>query len=211
MSYKLYEKRSGGLIHQAGDVVNIFPSGLIRVNQTYICNKWSADSHRYNRLGEGKKISPGEITNVDGLYIYPQPSERDLGNGFIEFSVSAYGRVNKIGRVSTEWRIWEKNGTFKPEIGDEYQVTAIMKNRVKTVSKVITTEESMGYIPDNGFSLIDEPNGATLPVMIYGQLPNTENTKYALVVKNYTSVNYGYFTEIKYNIDFAEISEIKTT
>jgi len=91
---KIYESTPGGLYPQPGRKVTKFPSGRIRVDQTYVCTDEAVESAR-TTLTSGNIMPDGDSSpSIDGLYIFPTPDENRRGDGFTEFSVSAYGRVS---------------------------------------------------------------------------------------------------------------------
>jgi hypothetical protein len=102
MSYLIYTSASAstGLIPQPGRAVNTFPSGLVRVDQTYLGLTANAATHRAI-LAVGNDMPDGDTAPcIDGLKIFPEAQERRREDGFTEYIVSAYGRTNSIGKLS---------------------------------------------------------------------------------------------------------------
>lgn len=97
MSYTIFSSSSTALIPQPGRAVNTFPSGLVRVDQTYLGLTAQAATHRAI-LAVGNDM-PDEDSSpcIDGLKIFPEVQERRREDGFTEYIVSAYGRVNMSG------------------------------------------------------------------------------------------------------------------
>lgn len=93
MSIIIYEKEPGALIATGDRNVSTFPSGLCRVDQTFICRWADAATHRLN-LSVGSNFPNGNMPAVDGLKIYPEVQETKRSDGFTEFKVSAYGRTS---------------------------------------------------------------------------------------------------------------------
>ena len=93
MSIIIYEKNPDGLIATGDRNVSTFPSGLCRVDQTFVCRSSMAASHRLN-LSVGSNFPNGNMPAVDGLKIYPEVQETKRSDGFTEFKVSAYGRTS---------------------------------------------------------------------------------------------------------------------
>ena len=89
----IYEKTPGALIATPGRTVATFPTGLLRVDQTYICTTASAASHRASLVVGGPVPDGNNVPSNDGLFISPAPQEVERGDGFTEFKVSAYGRT----------------------------------------------------------------------------------------------------------------------
>ena len=102
MSYLIYTspEASTGLIPQPGRAVNTFPSGLVRVDQTYLGLTANAATHRAI-LAVGNDMPDGDTAPcIDGLKIFPEAQERRREDGFTEYIVSAYGRANSTGSRS---------------------------------------------------------------------------------------------------------------
>ena len=88
----IYEKNAGELIPQGGRSVSTFPSGLVRVDQTFICSTPNVAIHRSD-LKVGNDFPGGSEPAIDGLYIYPEVQENRRGDGFSELIASGYGRT----------------------------------------------------------------------------------------------------------------------
>jgi len=92
-----YEKTPGALIATPGRSVATFPSGLCRVDQTYVCATAHAATHRA-ALAVGNTIPDGNDTpSLEPLAIFPEVQEIERGDGFTEFKVSAYGQTTTQG------------------------------------------------------------------------------------------------------------------
>lgn len=88
----IYQKTPGALYPQPGRSVSTFATGLVRVDQKYICATVDAATHRA-ALAIGNPMPDGNSAPcIDGIFISPIPNEVDRGDGFTEFIVSAYGR-----------------------------------------------------------------------------------------------------------------------
>ena len=110
MAYTYHGTRN--LITAPGRSVQTFPSGLVRVERTYICRR--GDESRYrSELAVGNLLPNDEGSpSIDGLYIYPDPQEQTQDNGFTEFRVTAYGRTNTTGTVERQGVIERLTGSF---------------------------------------------------------------------------------------------------
>jgi hypothetical protein len=101
MSYTLY-KSTSGLIAQPGRSVSTFPSGLVRVDQTYLGLTANAATNRAT-LAVGNNMPGGDSSPcIDGLKIFPEVQERRREDGWTEYIVSAYGRSNTTGFILNE-------------------------------------------------------------------------------------------------------------
>jgi hypothetical protein len=92
MATIIYEQTPGALIPTGDRVISTFPSGLVRVDQSFSCKTSSATTHR-NALAVGNNFPNGNYPAIDGLNIFPEPQEKIGSDGFTEFLVSAYGRT----------------------------------------------------------------------------------------------------------------------
>jgi hypothetical protein len=95
----IYQKTPGGLFATGERTVSTFPSGLVRVDQTFICPTSDAATHRA-ALAVGNDMPGDSAPAIDGLKIFPEPQEKKRDNGFTEFIVSAYGRVSTNGTIN---------------------------------------------------------------------------------------------------------------
>jgi hypothetical protein len=196
MTAIIYQKTPGGLFATGERTVSTFPSGLVRVDQTFICPTSDAATHRA-ALAVGSDMPGGSAPAIDGLKIFPEPQEKKRDNGFTEFIVSAYGRTNTVGRTTFEWNTFSESGTLKLNIGTanerSYSVTAILRNKVKKAEKVILLSEVN--------TLVFDESGATTPVKIDGMYGNTGISYWSVGVTSYQSTQYGNFVEIIYIVD----------
>lgn len=89
----IYEKTQGGLYKQPERTVATFPSGLVRIDQKYICANASEATHRAT-LAVGNELPEDDgYPTIDGAYIFPHCQQIRRGDGFTEFIASAYGRT----------------------------------------------------------------------------------------------------------------------
>lgn len=96
MSITIYEKTPSGLYATGDRTVSTFPSGLIRVDQIFVCRTSAAATNRAT-LAVGADMPGDSYPATDGLKIFPEPQEKRRGDGFTEFIVSAYGRIHTNG------------------------------------------------------------------------------------------------------------------
>ena len=88
----IYEKDTGSLIAQPDRSVATFDSGLIRVDQAFVCTTATADANR-TMLAVGATFPSATSPALDGLVIFPSPQESRTGDGLTKFMVSGYGRA----------------------------------------------------------------------------------------------------------------------
>lgn len=90
------------LIALPNRTVQTFPSGLVRVERSFVCRKSQVTTYRRTiKVGEKMPLDDGAPA-IDGLYIFPDPSEVVRDDGFVEFRVTAYGRTNKTGQRTAQ-------------------------------------------------------------------------------------------------------------
>ena len=108
MAATYYEKNPGGLVATGQRTVSTFPSGLCRIDRTYVCAEYAADDARMTlQVGEQLPNDDGKPT-IDGAWIFPAPQETRRGDGFVEFAVSAYGRTSEVATITN----LEQRATF---------------------------------------------------------------------------------------------------
>jgi hypothetical protein len=155
----IYQKTPGGLFATGERTVSTFPSGLVRVDQTFICPTSSAATHRA-ALAVGNDMPGGSAPAIDGLKIFPEPQEKKRDNGFTEFIVSAYGRntttlKNSINStVIVDRKIWgfshkKTTGTIALPINSSYKFS----DTGLTLSQ---------YLPTNAFERYDYDYGSSI-------------------------------------------------
>jgi|LauGreDrversion4_2_1035121.scaffolds.fasta_scaffold195150_3 hypothetical protein len=188
MSYSIFITSPTALIPQPGRAVNTFPSGLVRVDQTYLGLTSKATTHRAT-LAIGNDMPDSDSSPcMDGLKIFPAPQERRREDGFTEYLVSAYGRKNDTGLTSIKWEIFQASHTISSG-GESSTIEGIFKQKVVTILQVLTEIEENNYSFSTG--------SIQLP---YPQLINGDwSTEWANVfeqgVASFSSTNYGRFRE----------------
>lgn len=100
----IYQKDPSELIPQGNRTVSTFPSGLVRVDQSFIGRTDLSATHR-SQLVVGAVFPGDQQPSYDGLRIFPEVQEKRLPDGFTEYLVSAYGRTTASVRdeVSTDF------------------------------------------------------------------------------------------------------------
>lgn len=183
MSFTLYTANPNALIPQSGRTVDTFPSGLVRVSQTYLGRTANAAAHRAT-LAVGNNMPGGDSSPcIDGLKIFPEVQERRREDGMTEFIVSAYGRANTTGTVVFNWDVFQATATFG---GVGY--TGIFKQKVKKIQKVL--------LKPNNYDFNSDVSGVDFPILIDGYNAAGWTSRWDVGVSNYDSQNYGNFEEI---------------
>lgn len=196
MSITIYEKTPSGLYATGDRTVSTFPSGLVRVDQTFVCKTSAAATHRA-ALAVGTDIPGGSAPAIDGLKIFPEPQERKRDDGFTEFIVSAYGRTNSTGKTIYEWKFFSGEAYSSIQTGENSSVgvtkSVVLKNKLKKVQRVVFTSDVD--------SLAFDQTGATLPEMLNGQAGWGLSNEWYISAQDFSSQQYGHFTEISYIVD----------
>jgi len=142
----IYEKDTNGLVKSGDRVLNTFESGLVRVDQTYICTNDSAAQNQL--LLSNGAIPPQDDGSgaIDGLFIFPDPQPIRKPDGFTEFKVASYGRwttgyvdERKFGQVDfTYFTDNQENNVFDTLVPDvlfsEYILRRFVKRKTEELS-----------------------------------------------------------------------------
>jgi len=126
----IYEQTPGGLYPTGQRTVSTFPSGLIRVDQSFACKTSAAATHRAT-LAVGASFPGDSYPAIDGLKIFPDPQEKRRDDGFTEFTVSGYGRLNTVGTQKTEFKV----STF---INKKYKSDRVTLLKVRKKSETLS-------------------------------------------------------------------------
>lgn len=148
----IYQKTPGQLIKQGDRTVSTFPSGLIRVDQSFICATTDAESHR-SLLPVESNFPGGNEPSIDGIYVYPEIQEKRQSDGFTELIVSGYGRTkttlqDQKKTVETVERV--AYGPISEITGEQLETSIFVSYNV--ISGYIVIEKNSGLsVSDLGF------------------------------------------------------------
>ena len=185
MAAIIYEKTPGALTPTGDRTVSTFPSGLVRVDQTFVCKTTAAAYHRAD-LAVGNDFPNGTYPAMDGLKIFPDAQEVQRTDGFTEFKVSGYGRTNTTGTVK---KTTKEFVSANYEEGYTFAVYRTFKAKDHTTSRVV-----LSYFEEYD-STIDS-SGIALPVLISGVAVGT-SAPYILRQISAQQINdFGIFQEI---------------
>lgn len=166
------------LIALPNRTVQTYPSGLVRVERSFVCRKDRVARFRNTiKVNEPMPLDDGAPA-VDGLYIFPEPQEIVRDDGFVEFRVTAYGRTG----VEAPLEISTVRGTLSVDYGGTgadrviVPVAAVFENYV--VRKVFPANQSIE-------SLLQPPN--IIPKAYIGGRAITSGPYY---VNSFTTINY---------------------
>lgn len=165
MSYSIFIANPTALIAQPGRTVNTFPSGLVRIDQTYLGRTAYAATHRTTLavgnptpdLDDSPAISwsetqGGNTITVSSLKIFPEVAEVKREDGFTEYKVSAFGRVNNTGKISRGLSVQKYQENFSISQGEnlpprQYSVTEFWEIETLTYSLTIPASSAMDSLP----------------------------------------------------------------
>ena len=218
MSYTIFTSNPTALTAQPGRAVNTFPSGLVRVDQTYLGLTSQAATHRAT-LAVGNNMPDGDSSPcIDGLKIFPAVQERRREDGFTEFIVSSYGRASSTYSESSnlEFRnaasyFANSNNVVRQSYREGLFQRVVIKRTVPA-SEVPIVSLPSGYVPKVFvFADLEEagrllvPEGTPIPVsQAYpgGQIPFTSGnggfmvkTHGFLYESQLEEIVFGYFKE----------------
>ena len=207
MSYTIFIANPTALIPQPGRAVNTFPSGLVRVDQTYIGLTSQAATHRAT-LAVGNDMPDGDSSPcIDGLKIFPEVQERRREDGFTEYIVSAYGRTNATGaNSSVPWGkiykflyigpYWQKFGNLlRADSGVMFEAKFIYSNlNFKQVVPKNNLQDILGLENPADFSIAPKvlakplPNETGLfPGTDYNAVPQVAEINFILSESGFTN------------------------
>lgn len=160
---------------------------------------------------------------IDGLYIFPEPSEVVRDDGFVEFRVTAYGRTSifsnaNIEKSSTksEYFIIDFRGEGEPirfslpSINDIFIIRGVIPSDTPTVRILTppTVSDLSVYDVVNGFQLVEQVVVNKNFASLGGVFSNlTEDTQIRLRLDSYQSTNFGLFSE--YSITWQAVGVVR--
>ena len=201
MSYTYHG--ASNLIPLPGRSVQTYPSGLVRVERSFICRKNNANLYR-ERFKVGNLMPDDDgAPAIDGLYIFPEPQEAVRDDGFVEFRVTAYGRTNIFSEISivrstststvlkVSRTIEGLQGVAVPAIVENYLIRGVLLS--SDASSVILSKPQI----ENPIILIS-PDFDTPLKPGDNQFVNSslsQNIQIGIFLDGYSSVNYGVWSE----------------
>lgn len=210
MSFTLFTSNPTALIPQAGRAVDTFPSGLVRVSQTYLGRTANAATHRAT-LAVGNNMPDGNSSPcIDGLKIFPEPQERRREDGMTEFIVTAYGRSNTTGNktFSKQLGVQEFTASFVPTNGgiplvENYQLDVTCDLLIwkfvalKSASPNVSISENLNIFRLTGQTLETVQISEFFSTALFAGLSKPTQVSFSTPDKIVLAeaVNYGYFDE----------------
>jgi len=200
MSY-IY-KGAEGWVKQPNRMVKTFRSGLCMIQQDYIQRKDKVDFFSFR---EGDRLSDEDAEPcIDGAFIFPAPEYKDMGNGFISCTVTAYGRVNTNGAVDLNKRLGIYVSTFtRSFFSGEFtsQSGASQKFFDVAIYRFAARKSEFITAPETPELYIYELDGTKLPVGSTrtesgNQSYNIQTYNLGRQTESYESTSYGEFLEV---------------
>jgi hypothetical protein len=176
------------LIALPNRTVQTFPSGLVRVERSFVCRKDRVARFRNTiKVNEPMPFDDGAPA-IDGLYIFPEPQELVRDDGFVEFRVTAYGRTGLVPFVERGSSLGTITVTSVREVNDS-DVTS--KFEIPSLNETFTTRQVVPQGAGLGSAL---PPAVADPKVIsfdqsFGGAPR-------LNLVQYSSTNFGLWAEI---------------
>jgi hypothetical protein len=199
------------LISLPGRSVQTFPSGLVRVERSFLCRKDDVAKYRNTlRVNEPMPFDDGSPA-IDSLFIFPEPQEAVRDDGFVEFRVTTYGRTNIFSEIAIE------RSTFLSSYIDQTQTpTSTITTPVASLNEVYIIR---GVLPssESAAALLTPPeinNPLVIPIgtnapLVPGTIvfPNdtitsggailtrNQTTLIRLLIESVSSTNFGLWNE----------------
>lgn len=198
------------LIALPNRTVQTYPSGLVRVERSFVCRKDQVARYRNTiKVNEPMPFDDGAPA-IDGLYIFPEPQEAARDDGFVEFRVTAYGRTKEfdpnIVEKNTVLSSYFEISTFSlaatartlPSINETYTFRAVLPSSEPT-SALITPpkiDQPIVLKPD-GSRLTPSSIIGNFNVSLDGQTQREVliETEIEIKLSSYNASYYGAFTE----------------
>lgn len=204
------------LIALPNRVVQTYPSGLVRIERSFVCKKSQVAKYRNTlKVNEPMPLDSGSPAN-SGVYIFPDPQEIVRDDGFVEFRVTAYGIISELSSLNPI--IATARGEFY-NVKDEYNkdTNEIIRSEfyLPSINEIYTflgvLSSSQKFNPLTTQPLVEDPLLISIGTgqRLFNKYSFQENaltidgTTYALEkstsvqmrLEAYSSTNFGQFTE----------------
>lgn len=186
MAYTYHGTRD--IITAPGRAVQTFPSGLVRVDRTYLCRR--GDEARYrSQLAVGNPLPDDDgAPAIDGLYIFPGPQEQSRDDGFVEFRVTAYGRTNTTGYEKNDFEYTTDSTDI---VG--VQTSFITRTQILTQQFVVFGSEQ---VAPSTTKIPETPEVVLDTILSAGSFAITNARRYTVGIRSYTAINFGSVSEV---------------
>jgi hypothetical protein len=182
----IYTSFYSGLVQQGDRSVTTFPSGLLKVEQTFIGLTSNESTDRLT-LQIGDPFPLDDSPSIDGVFIFPATQETRDSSGFTTYKVSGYGRINENGY--SEISPSENLVATTTYNGAIYQDVWTAKQ--KLTQRVIINDQAN----EDPFSYDTAGVPAPIKVVTNSQFP--ANPTWTMRRVDVQRTNFGRFTELK--------------
>lgn len=200
------------LIPQSGRAATTFPSGLVRVDQSYLGLTEKQATHRVtlsvgNGMPDGDKYPAIDWENADGtnfepsLKIFPEVQESRRDDGFTDYKVSAYGRTNETGTTTRGLSFEKYSKSFSINQGQnvpplEYTVEEFWEIETLTIQKTLKSTETMEDFPAAPANLFKRLRNRRVTGTPPAGVPATLYLTWSVVVLSADRKNFGHIDEL---------------
>ncbi len=194
MSYTYHG--TANLIALPNRTVQTYPSGLVRVERSFVCRKGDVEKFRSRIKVNEPMPSDDGAPAIDGLYIFPEPQEIVRDDGFVEFRVTAYGRTGVFREISFDKISAKGSYSFIINTPDAFSIsTPAAINEIYTFRGVLESSASISSViatPSiDKLTVIDLSTGRVLEDGVVGK----KNTTVKLNFDSLSSINFGLWVE----------------
>jgi hypothetical protein len=185
----IYSANPSGLIAQGDRSVTTYPSGLLKVEQTFIGLTANESTDRLT-LQIGQAFPLDDSPSIDGVFIFPATQESRDSSGFTTYRVSGYGRINENGYSEISPSENLVASTIETIGESTFIYSDIWSAKQKLTQRVIFNDQEDE--DPNGY----DTQGVPLPIKIEtSQYP--VDIPWALTRVDVQRTNYGRFTELR--------------
>lgn len=182
----IYSANPSGLIAQGDRSVTTYPSGLLKVEQTFIGLTANESTDRL-QLQIGQAFPLDDSPSLDGVFIFPATQESRGANGFTTYKVSGYGRIIEEGYSE----IYPSNILISTIIDNDITFTDLWATKEKLTQRVIfndqENEDPFGY----------DTSDVPFPLVIGTPSSFASQVNFVITRVDVQRTNFGRFTELK--------------
>lgn len=203
------------LIALPNRTVQVYPSGLARVERSFVCRKDMTSKYRTTlAVNQPMPLDDGSPC-IDGIYIFPEVQEISRDDGFTEFRVTGYGRTVGLregnferSSIQSSYQVFTLETTETettttnqqlPSINEIYTARGVLPQSSPSSNALIfPTIERPGVFPANGGAPLvsgERSTGGTLTRTFVG-----------IKLDSFTSVNFGQWSE--YTVTYAAYASV---
>lgn len=186
MAQIIYSANPSGLIAQGDRSVTTYPSGLMKVEQTFIGLTANESTDRLS-LQIGDPFPLDDSPSIDGVFIFPATQESRGADGFTTYKVSGYGRINENGYSE----IYPSENLTATTTEGNVVYQDIWSAKQKLTQRVIFNdqddEDPFGY----------DTNDVPYPIKIQENSQYPANVNWVMRRIDVQRTNYGRFTELR--------------